>query len=86
MEAVEVQLARLDEQFKFLRELPKQIDKLESKIDALSDKLSSDFVRKDELDKLLSERKSALLSWQNIVWAVVILILNVIVSYGINKP
>lgn len=87
MEAIEVQLARLDERFKGFEKLPDQINeslqKMEQKLDRLTASFSSEYVRKDELDRILAERKSSLISWQNVVWAVVTIILSTVLSAGV---
>lgn len=85
-ETIETQIARLDERFKAIEKLiPVMLDKLERKIDEMTGKLSSEYVKRAELDKILDERKSSIATWQNLLVGIVMLILAALVSAGMSK-
>ena len=85
MSRLEVQLARLDERFKSLDSLPRQVSEIEKKIDEVTKYLSSEYVRKDDLDRILSERKSAFLSTQGVLIGIINIVVAALVAYGIGK-
>lgn len=82
---IEIQLARLDERFKMLEAVPKQLSEMERKIDDVTKYLSSDYVRKDELDRILKERKTGFLSTYGIIVGVVNIILAAVISFAFSK-
>lgn len=82
---VKVQLAVLYERFTIFENMPKQLSDLEKKIDEVTRYLSSEYVRKDELDRILSERKAGFLSTQGIIIGIINIVLAGLVSFVITK-
>lgn len=82
---IEIQLARLDERFKLFESVPKQLGDMERKIDELNKNISSDYVSKNELDRILKERKSGLLSTQGIIIGLLNIILAALISLAVTS-
>lgn len=86
---LEIQLAKFEVHLDVLKayaaQMPAQITALEGKIDNLTKILSNDYLRKEDFNTRLNESKSNLLSIQNIIFSLVILLLSVVLNVGISK-
>lgn len=69
----------------FTAQLHTQMSTMESKIDNVTRLMGNDYVRKDDLNTRLGERKWGFMNTQNIIFSLIVCIISVALSFAASR-